>query len=50
MTHLKKGQHYDRQPATTARDAAAILDAIKKHLYEKDCNHTLREIVEEGLK
>jgi hypothetical protein len=49
MTYLKKGQHYDSVTSATARDAAAILGAIKTHLYEKNCNHTLREIVEEGL-
>ena len=50
MTDLKKGQHYDTVDSAKVRDAAAILHAIKKHLMENDCKHTLREIVQEGLK
>ena len=46
---LKRGQHYDDVSSTDVRDASAILRAIKKHLSEERCNHTLREIVEEGL-
>lgn len=49
MTDLKKGQHYDNVDTAKIKDAAAILYAIKKHLMERDCKHTLREIVQEGL-
>ena len=49
MTSLKKGQHYDSVDSAKVRDGAAILHAIKKHLMERDCKHTLKEIVQEGL-
>ena len=47
MIHLKRGQHYDEDRLAIV---AAILGAIKKHLDEEDCKHSLREIVEEALK
>lgn len=47
MIHLRRGQHYDEDPESIA---AALLGAIKKHLDEEDCKHSLREIVEEGLR
>ena len=50
MTRLKRGQHYDSEDPELVREASRILRAIRKHLSEERCNHTLREIVEEGLK
>jgi hypothetical protein len=46
MTQLKRGQHYD-DPVAEAR---ALIGSIRKHLEEERCNHSLREIVEDGLK
>ena len=46
MVYLKKGQHYDRELA----DATALIHTIRQHLEEDECNHSLREIVEDGLK
>jgi hypothetical protein len=50
MTQLKQGQHYDPQNTQTIKDLSALLGALKKHLQEEGCNHTLREILEEALK
>ena len=50
MTRLRIGQHYDSAGQVQVKEATRILSAIKKHLDEERCNHTLREIVEEGLK
>jgi hypothetical protein len=47
LTHLKVGQHYDEDPTRTA---TMIIAAIRKHLKEERCNHSLREIVEDGLR
>jgi hypothetical protein len=49
MPLLKRGQHYDRQDPETVKAASAILNAIKRHLNEERCNHTLTEIVHEAL-
>ena len=46
MTHLKRGQHYDQDIA----DVTEFIHTIRKHLEEERCNHSLREIVEDGLK
>jgi hypothetical protein len=47
VTPLRKGQHYDNTDPSKVRDATLVLSAIKKHLQEKECNHTLKEILEE---
>ena len=47
MTHLKRGQHYDEDPVGTA---TALIGSIRKHLEEAECHHSLRQIVEDGLK
>ena len=49
MIRLKRGQHYDSNEQEAVKDATLILNAIKKHLNEERCNHTLSEIVKEGL-
>jgi hypothetical protein len=47
MTHLKRGQHYNGDRLDIAR---AFLGSIIKHLGESECHHSLRQIVEDGLR